>query len=79
MAKRASKLIEDARRGNSVVGMLSYYIGTSQIAAAIEAYREAVEQREPVAAQGVAGALLTPLRADPRWRDLMRMMNLPKP
>jgi tetratricopeptide (TPR) repeat protein len=73
----AAVLIDDIARVNSVVGMLAYYVASSQIDAAIESYREAIEQRHPFAAESIAAPFLAPFRSNPRWRDLTRMMNLP--
>jgi eukaryotic-like serine/threonine-protein kinase len=76
--ERAATLIDGIRRMKSTIGMLSYYVASSQIDAAIESYREAVQQRQPIAAQMISAASLTPFRSHPRWRDVTRMMNLPE-
>jgi serine/threonine-protein kinase len=75
--ERAATLIDDVRRVNSVVGLVAYYLASSQIDGAIQSYCEAIKQRQPIAAESIAAPFWEPFRSNPLWRELMRMMNLP--
>jgi serine/threonine-protein kinase len=58
-------------------GMFSYHLLCSEIDAAANWYARMIEQRTPLAVALAASPLLKPLRSNPRWPALAKMMNLP--
>jgi serine/threonine-protein kinase len=76
--ERAGNLIATMQGGMIQFGMVVYYSTCSEIDAAIDWYERAIEQRHPYAAQFACAAFFKPLRSNPRWPKLARMMNLPE-
>jgi len=75
---RANQLITNMSGGSLPMGMMNYHLHRAQYDAAIEWYERAIEQRLPVAASLASAATLKPLRSNPRWPKLAKMMNLPQ-
>jgi TolB-like protein/tetratricopeptide (TPR) repeat protein/predicted Ser/Thr protein kinase len=73
---RAEKLIA-TMRGMIPFGMITYHLVQSEIDAAIDWYERLIEQRQPIAAELASAGYLKPLRSNPRWPKLAKMMNLP--
>ena len=72
----AKKLIA-TMRGMIPAGMILYHLVQSEIDAAIDWYERMIEQRKPIAAELASAGYLKPLRCNPRWLKLAKMMNLP--
>jgi TolB-like protein/Flp pilus assembly protein TadD/predicted Ser/Thr protein kinase len=73
---RAQELIATI---NGVVptGVMMYHLVCSDIDAAIDCYQRDIELRRPNAPAIAAAGFFKPMRAHPRWPELMKMMNLP--
>lgn len=65
-------------RGIRPLGMLIYNLVCLESDAAIDVYERAIEQRDTSAAIWASAGFLRPLRSNPRWPKLARMMNLPE-
>jgi TolB-like protein len=74
---REEKLIATLR-GIIPAGMVMYHLVCSEIDAAIDWYERGIEQRLPFAAQTASAEFFKPLRSNPRWPKLAKMMNLPR-
>jgi hypothetical protein len=74
--ERAEKLVTTLR-GMIPLGMILYHVVCSEDDAAIDWYEHAIEQRLPFAAEWACAGFFRPLRSNPRWLKLARMMNLP--
>jgi serine/threonine protein kinase len=74
---RANQLITNMSGGALPMGMMNYHLYRDEYDAAIDWYERAIEQRLPVAASLASAASLKPLRANPGWSRLAKMMNLP--
>jgi len=73
--EQAGILIEQLK-GTAPFGMVLYHCTCSEIDAAANWYRKAIEQREPNAVVMAHSSLTKPLRESARWPALAKMMNL---
>jgi TolB-like protein len=60
------------------VGMTIYHLVCGEIDEAIACYRKDIEQRRPNAPMIARAGYLKPLRDNPKWPEVARMMNLPE-
>ena len=74
---RADKLVTGLRDAIPF-GMMMYYMIRSEMDAALDYYQKGIELRHPVAAQWAFAEFLKPLRYNPLWPTVTRMMNLPE-
>jgi len=74
--ERARTLLAAMRGGMTAQGMVNYHLIRSEIDSAIDWYERDIEQRQPLAAHFAAAHFLRPVRANPRWARLAKMMNL---
>jgi hypothetical protein len=75
--ERAQEMIA-SMTGAIPIGMTIYHLVCGEIDAAIDWYRKDIEQRRPNAPMIARAGFLKPLRANPSWTDVARMMNLPE-
>ncbi len=73
--EQAGILIEQLK-GAAPWGMVLYHCICSEIDAAADWYRKAIEQRDPNAVLMANMSLTKPLRESARWPELAKMMNL---
>lgn len=75
---RAAQLIPTITSGGAApVGMMMYHLVCAEIDAAIDWYQKDIELGRPNAPMIAFAGFLRPLRANPRWPKIARMMNLP--
>ena len=75
---RATQLIPTITgSGAAPVGMMMYHLVCAEIDAAIDWYQKDIELGRPNAPMIAFVGFLRPLRANPRWPQIARMMNLP--
>jgi hypothetical protein len=55
---------------------LMYHAVRGEIDAAVDAYADAIQERQPFAVLYPATRMFQPLREHPRWPALARLMNL---
>jgi TolB-like protein len=78
MQNGANEEAAATRNGLGPLGMLIYHVVCGEIDAAIDVYERAIEQRSGIAAMWASAGFFSPLRSNPRWPKLARMMNLPE-
>lgn len=76
-AQRAQEMII-AMTGALPIGMTLYHLVCGEIDEAIAWYRKDIEERRPNAAMIARAAYLKPMRENPKWPEIARMMNLPE-
>jgi len=64
------------RRDTSHTGLLLYRMFRGEFDAALDEYVAAIEEREPMAVFMARSATLAPLREQPRWDAIERLLNL---
>jgi serine/threonine protein kinase len=72
--------VDDLLTVSNPLGLASYHLICSQVDAAIDWYRKALEQHDVYAAMTLASPseFMRPLWESPRWAELRGMMNLPE-
>lgn len=75
--EQADKLVTTLR-GMSPLGMIIYHVVCSEIDTAIDWYEHAIELRQTMALEWASAGFFRPLRSNPRWLKVARMMNLPQ-
>jgi eukaryotic-like serine/threonine-protein kinase len=76
-AQQAADLLAQ-RQGTATFGMVIYHFLVGNIEAAMDAYSNAIEQRDLFAVLFASAAFLKPLRETPRWQSIARQMRLPE-
>jgi serine/threonine-protein kinase len=76
-ARQAAELLAQ-RQGISEIGMVTYHLLGGNTDAAIQAYSNAIEQRDSFAVLFASAVFLTPLRESSGWPALARKMRLPE-
>jgi tetratricopeptide (TPR) repeat protein len=76
-ARQAAEVLAQ-RPGTTAIGMVMYHLLGGNIDASIEAYSNAIEQRDPFAVLFASAVFLKPLHESPRWQALAHKMNLPE-
>jgi len=59
-------------------GMMFYHLLRSEFDAAVDWYEQGIEQHAPFVVVWATHSFAKPLRANPRWPALAKMMNLPE-
>jgi TolB-like protein/Tfp pilus assembly protein PilF len=73
---RAREVLAKAKE-LSPIGLVVYHMLRSEVEPALDWYQKSIQRREMHAIVHAAAVFLQPLRENPRWPALARMMNLP--
>ncbi len=79
---RAEEVLRDLRdspnRHGVPMGMIQFHIDSRELDGVMDWFDKAVEQREPLAVVYTCCPYLDSLRSSPRWKALLKTMNLPE-
>ena len=73
----AAKVLS-SMKGAIPIGMVIYYLITSEIELGLDWYQREIEERRPNGPMIASAGFLEPFRLNLRWSKLARMMNLPR-